>query len=111
MAKKKAIDGTKLIEAVESGRPSREIMAEFKLNTPMQLKTYYLDALVEKGKAKPIVGRQPKTAKAAEKAKSAVIGKRGSLTISRSKIEDMGFKIGDSFTILKTKVGISLRQE
>ena len=110
MPKKKEVDAIKLIEAIELGRPSREIMAEFGINTSIQLKSYYLDALVEMGKVKGIVGRKPKKAKPAKKTKRFKIGKRGSLTISRGMIEGMGYKIGDSFTVRKTKTGVSLKK-
>ncbi len=69
MPKKKKIDPKVLIKAVESGLPRRDIMAQFGFTIPIQVTIYYLDALVEVGRAKGIVSRQPKV-KTAEKAKT-----------------------------------------
>ena len=63
MPRKKKVDAAKLIKAVESGKPSKEIMAEFGINTSYQLKALYLDALVEKGRAPAIVGEQARKMK------------------------------------------------
>jgi hypothetical protein len=56
LPRKKKGDAAKLITASESGRPAKEIMAKFGLKTAIQLKSYYLDALMEKGKAAGISG-------------------------------------------------------
>jgi hypothetical protein len=109
MPRKKKVDSAKLIKAVESGRPAKEIMAEFGFNTPTQLKTYYLDALVEKGKAAGITGKFPRASKA-KKAEGIKVNKRGSLVIPRERVEGMGFKIGEAFTMRQTKAGISLKR-
>jgi len=109
MPRKKEVDGKKLIKAVESGIPRREIMSEFGFKTPAMVSTYYLDALVETGRAKGIVGRPP-TAKPDEKAKVLKVNKRGSLVIPREKIEELGYKVGDTFSISKTLAGISLKR-
>jgi len=108
MPRKKKVDSAKLIKAVESGRPAKEIMADFGFNTPTQLKTYYLDALVEKGKATGITGRTPRAK--AKKAEGIKVNKRGSLVIPRERVEGMGFKIGEEFNIRKTKSGINLKK-
>ena len=99
MPQKKEVDGQKLIKAVESGVPRREIMSEFGLKTPVSVNTYYLDALIEAGRAKGIVGRQPKV----KSDKALKVNKRGSLVVRRELIEEMGFSIGENFSIRKTK--------
>ena len=108
MAKKKAVDAKALIMAVESGLPRKEIQAQFGFKSPGQVAVYYLDALFEKGKVKGIDGRAAKKAKPAKKANHIKIGKRSSLTITRGMIEEMGFEIGDAFSIRKTRNGISM---
>ncbi|MBW2091135.1 MAG: hypothetical protein JRI34_03300 [Deltaproteobacteria bacterium] len=110
MARKKAIDSAKLIKAVESGLPAKELMDMFGFKTRIQLKSFYLDALVEKGKVKNIVSRVPKQAEKGKKAKTTKVNKRGSLVVARGMIDEMGFAIGDAFIVRKTKSGISLRK-
>jgi hypothetical protein len=110
MPRKKKVDAAKLIKAVESGRSSKEIMAEFGFNTPTQFKSYYLDALIEKGKAAGITGKAPRASKT-KKAEGIKVNKRGSLVIPKKRIEGMGFKVGAEFNIRKTKSGISLKRE
>ena len=113
MPRKKKVNAGKLIAAVESGESSKSIMAKFGIKTSPQLKALYLDALAEKGKVKGIVSRgsqNKKSAKSAKKAKTTKINKRGSLVIPRTMVEEMGFKSGQSFSVRKTKAGLSLRQ-
>ncbi len=110
MARKKQVDYTKLIKAVESGLPAKEIMEMFNFKTRIQLKSFYLDALVNKGKVKGIVGRAPKQAGKDKHTKTTKVNKRGSMVIPRGLIEEMGFTIGSAFTVRKTKSGISLRK-
>ncbi len=109
MPQKKEIDNKALIKAVESEMSRREIMAQFGFKAPGQVTTHYLDALVEAGRAKGIVGRQP-TAKSGKKAKVLKVNQRGSLVVRRELIEEMGFSIGENFSIRKTKEGMSLKR-
>jgi hypothetical protein len=109
MPKKKKVDAAKLIKAVESGRSSKEIMAEFGFNTPAQLKSYYLDALIEKGKATRITGKAPRATRV-KQANKIKVNKRGSLVLPKERIKEMGFKVGEVFSIKPSKVGISLRK-
>ena len=108
MPAKKKVDYKKLIKMVESGKHQAEIMKAFKFNTATQFKTHYLSALIEAGKAPEI-----KTGRAASKltpAKEAFISKRGSVVISKGLIDEMGFAEGTTFTVRKTKAGISLKK-
>jgi len=109
MPRKKKVDAAKLIKAVESGRSSKEIMAEFGFNTPAQLKSYYLDALIEKGKAARITGRVPRASKI-KQANKLKVNKRGSLVVPKEIIKEMGFKVGAVFSIKPSKAGISLKK-
>ncbi|MGV7222840.1 MAG: hypothetical protein ACQ9MH_15090 [Nitrospinales bacterium] len=108
MPAKKKIDYKKLLKLVESGKHQTEIMKTFKFNTATQFKNHYLNALIETGKAPDIkVGRA--SSKSAT-AKEAFVSKRGSVVISKGLIEEMGFAEGTTFTVRKTKSGISLKR-
>ena len=108
MPAKKKVDYKKLLEMVESGKHQAEIMKELAFNTAAQFKSHYLSALIEAGKAPEI-----KTGRVSTKstpAKEAFVSKRGSVVISRGLIEEMGFAVGTTFTVRKTKSGISLKR-
>jgi hypothetical protein len=107
MPRKKTIDNMALIKAVESGTPRRELMKQFGLKSPVQVTTYYLDALINEGRAKEIAGRQFTVAKPS---KTFTVNKRGSLVIPREKVQELGYKVGNTFSISKApKDGISLK--
>ena len=110
MPKKKTVDPEKLVKAVESGTPAKEIMAKFGIKTSVQLKSLYLDALVAKGQAAGITGRSAKAAQDDKNKKEILVNKRGSLIVPRDMIDEMGFKMEDTFLVRKTKSGISLRK-
>jgi hypothetical protein len=107
MPAKKKIDGNKLIKMVETGKHQQEIMKEFNFNTTAQIKTHYLDALVQAGKATGIKSGRGKAT--TNSTKEAAVSKRGSVVISKAMIDEMGFKEGSKFTVRKTKSGISLK--
>jgi hypothetical protein len=109
MPRKKKVDAAKLIKAVESGRSSKEIMVEFGFKTPTQLKSYYLDALVAKGRAAGISGKAARAPKV-KQAKGIKVNKRGSLVVPKVRIQEMGFKVGEVFSIKPSKAGISLKR-
>jgi len=108
MPAKKKVNGAKLIKMVESGTHQRDIMKAFKFNTSAQLKAHYLDALTQAGKAHEIKSGRAKTK--ANPAKAVQVSKRGSVVIAKSMIDDMGFSQGDTFSVRKTKAGISLKK-
>jgi hypothetical protein len=110
MARKKNVDFNKLIKAVESGMPAKEIMSTFNIKSRIQLKSLYADALVEKGKAAPIAGRASRAGESAKKSRGIAVNKRGSLVVPRSFVEEMGYAIGDMFTLRRTKSGLSLKK-
>lgn len=109
MPKKLKIDTDKLVEAVEKGVTSKQIMQDFGLRTLVQLKALYLDALMEKGKAHKIV-RERNVAADKRSNKETKVNKRGSLVIPKEFVEEAGFKVGDSFTLRKSAAGISLKK-
>ncbi len=110
MARKKIVDYAQLVAAVESGTIANEIMDNFDINTRTQLKTLYLDALVEVGRAKTIISRVPKGGAQAKQSKEVRVNKRGSVVVPQEMVENMGFSIGDTFSIRKTKSGVSLKR-
>jgi len=109
MAKRLSINSKALIKAVESGLPKKEIMNKFGIKNYGQLKPLYIDALIKEGKIKRIVNRKAKAP--AQKSKEIKVNKRGSLIIPKEIVAEMGFKIGSSFRIEETEIGISLKKE
>jgi hypothetical protein len=105
MPRKKEIHLKALVDAVESGVPRREIMKRFGFKFPTQVTAYYLDGLVDTGRAKSITSRQPKAVKAANTVK---VSKLGSISVSKEMLKEMGFKSGDSFKVRKTRAGLIL---
>ena len=108
MSAKKMVDYKKLIKAVKSGKSQAEIVKEFKFNTIAQFKNHYLNALMEAGTAPEIQTKRgpSKTVHA----KEAFVSKRGSVVISTGLVEEMGFAEGTTFSVRKTKSGISLKR-
>jgi hypothetical protein len=101
MPQKKKIDNKVLIKAVESGTTRTEIMAQFGFKTRGQVTTHYLDSLVEVGRAKGIVGRQP----TAKPGKALKVNQRGSLIIPKEMVEELGYKVGDTFSVSRALAG------
>jgi preprotein translocase subunit SecA len=95
------------LKAVKSGKHQSDIMKQFKFSTAAQFKSHYLTALMEDGQAPAIV--TTRASKSAGPAKEAFVSKRGSVVISKGLVAEMGFAEGDTFTVRKTKSGISLR--
>jgi AbrB family looped-hinge helix DNA binding protein len=109
MAKKKKIDYDKLLEAIRSGQPSTEIMKKFDIKTSAQLKSHYMDAMVQKGEI-PGISRKRGGAEKSDGDKNVKVSKRGSIAIPKEVVENYGFNEGDQFVVRKTKSGISLRK-
>ncbi len=100
----------KLIEMVKKGVPDKEIMEELGIQTKASLKKMYYDALVEAGKIKDIVTER-KMKKAKPTRRALTIGKRGTILLSKPLIVDqLGFKKGDKFTVVKRRDSIILRK-
>ncbi len=108
MPKKKIVDLDKLLKAIESEVPAKEIMSKFDIKTSGQLKALYLDALVARGQAAAIPGRSGKAADAARE--DITVNKRGSLIVPKEVVTEMGFKVGDLFSVRRTKAGVSLKK-
>lgn len=110
MAKKKVIDLKALIKAVESGLPRKKIMNQFGFSSPVQVNTYYLDALIDTGRARAISGHQSKTELKKDQ-NTVKVTKRGSVSVPKELVEEMGYKEGDSFIVNKTRAGLILKAQ
>ncbi|MCG6894903.1 MAG: hypothetical protein LJE65_14965 [Desulfobacteraceae bacterium] len=110
MPKKKKVDSGKLIQMVKDGVAQKKIMGTFKFTNSTQLKVAYANALMETGAAPEIA--KPSAAKSKKAVKKEVkVSKRGTISVPKDMIAKMGFKEGDSFTVKKTKAGISLSKK
>ncbi len=108
MAKRKKIDGKKLIKMVKDGVEQPTIINEFGFKTSSQLKIAYANALMETGDAPKIKGARKHMKKKPVNTKVSV-NNRGTLTISKKIIESMGIKSGETFEAKKTAGGIQLK--
>jgi hypothetical protein len=109
MPRKKNIDNDLLIQEIKSGKPSTEIMRKFGIKTSAQLKSYYMDALMEKGEI-PGISRKRGGGDGDGVDKEIQVNKRGSLVVPKDLVEHFDFEEGDEFSVRKTKSGISLRK-
>jgi hypothetical protein len=99
MAKRKIIDGPKLIKMIESGAHVSKIIETFGFANTTQATLAYAKAQIEAGKLKPIMGgRGPGKAEAVDKIR---IGKSGKISLSKDMVTEFGFKVGDEFTVKK----------
>ena len=108
MPRKKAFDAKGLIKMVEAGETSGDIMKKMGFKTSMQLKTAYMNALIDVGKVTAIKGGRG-TGKA-EKTKPIKVGKRGSIIISEEKVSELGLGKDAKFTVRRTRAGIALKK-
>ena len=107
-AKKKSIDGAKLIKMVEDKVPRTEIMKKLNIKTSNQLTVAYARAQMEAGKIAEIVGGRGGAT--AGNANEITVGKRGSVIIPKPMAEGLGIAVGDKFSVRKTKAGIALKK-
>jgi len=104
MKKRRLVDSSKLIEAVESGKLKKEVISKFGLETFRKRKSRGKKT----DKDGPVSRQRKNTASRA--AKEIVISARGSLIVPREIVEEFGFEQGDTFQVQKTKSGISLKK-
>jgi hypothetical protein len=113
MPRKKVVDLQKLVQAVQSGIHSKQIMADFELKTKAQLKALYVDGLMAAGQIPPLESGRGGGAEAGVEtgAKKAIrVNKRGSLVVPRELIDVLGFSVGDIFSVRKSAAGVSLKK-
>jgi len=108
--KKKTIDSDKLLEMVDKGVPDKEIMNRFGIRTLSQLKSYYMDALMEKGRVPGLPGRTVQAGPGKE-TMTVRVNKRGSLILPKKMIEALDLAGDESFKLRKTRSGINLKKE
>jgi hypothetical protein len=77
----------KLIEMVKKGIPDREIMRELGIQTRASLRRMYYEALVEAGKIKDILTER-ELKKAVRGKRALIIGKRGTILLSKALLID-----------------------
>lgn len=109
MARKKKIDPQHLLKMINEGEEQKSILAKFGFKNSTQLKVAYANALMETGQAPEIKTRR-KADQDEKPEKTTSINKRGSLTVPKELIAEMGFQEGEEFEIRKTKAGISLKR-
>ena len=97
MSKRRKVDSSKVIEAVKAGRLSKNVMND-----------YGLDKNPEDGKKR---GRRRGRGQAVETRDygDVLVSKRGSLSLPKTLIEELGFKEDDTFVVRRTKAGMILK--
>jgi hypothetical protein len=115
MPKRKKVDSRALVEAVESGDSAKDIMNNFGIKTSAQLKSLYVDALVELGRAPGIVvtrggGDGGGKDRSQSEPREVRVNERGTLIVPRELLDQMGFQIGESFGVYKSPAGVSLKR-
>ena len=108
MAKKKTVDNKKMIQAVQDGATTKELMNKFGFKTSTQAKVAYLNAAME-SKIVPEIQSGRVGAGKESVSKVVSVNKRGSLIVPKNLVDDLGFKEGDAFEVRKTKAGMSLK--
>jgi hypothetical protein len=108
MPKKKAVDAKALIKMVEAEETQSDIMKKFGFKTSTQLKTAYMNALIDAGKVTAI--KSGRGSGKAKKAKLVGVGKRGSIIIPQEMVEGLGISSDEKFTVRKSKTGIALKK-
>ncbi len=104
MKKRRLVDSSKLIEAVESGQLNRELISKFGLETALKSKPRTSKIEKERGVSR----RRGATA---SKIKNEIkINQRGNLIVPRETVEKLGFELGDIFLVRITRSGISLKK-
>jgi hypothetical protein len=102
MKKRRIVDSSKLIEAVESGKLDKKIIDKFGLKNVRTQK---------RGKAEARTRRR-RTRREVDTAADALgeikINRRGSLVVPRPLVETLGLALGDVFRVRKTRAGIYL---
>jgi hypothetical protein len=108
MPKKKVVNEKALLKMIEDGKPQTEVMQKFDFKNSGQLKVAYANALMSAGKVPELIKSTGKSAKS--NSKTVSVNKRGSLVIPKGMVAEFGLSEGDSFTVRKTKTGVSLKK-
>jgi len=105
MVRKRLVDHNALVQAIEMGTPSKEIMKQFGFKSLGALKVAYMDALValEKVPAVRKKSRQKKVNNIVE------INSRGSLVIPKKLVDALGLEEKASFSVEKMGEDLCLK--
>ncbi len=104
MKKRRLVDSSKIIEAVESGQLDKKLISKFGLETVPKSKPRTSKTQKERGVSRISGGT------ASEIKNEIKINERGSLIIPRETVEKLGLELGDIFLVQKAKSGISLKK-
>lgn len=107
MPKRRKVDASRVIDAVKSGRLSKDTMDTYGLEKPSR-KSRGRGSGTKKAR-----GRRSEVLSDEQSAdwfRDVKVNKRGSLVLPRTLLEEMGFDLEDTFIIRKTRAGISLRK-
>lgn len=107
MAGKRLVDHNALVQAIEMGNPSREIMQQFGFKTLGALKVAYMDALIALNKV-PSIKKGTK-----EKKVSNIVGinGRGSLVIPKKLVEALDLDENALFAVEKKGDDLCLKRK
>ncbi|MBW1710714.1 MAG: hypothetical protein JRG97_14545 [Deltaproteobacteria bacterium] len=105
MSKRRIVESSKLIEAVETGQLDKKIISKFGLENARS-KSRSERAVRRRGRG---VYNQKRLA-ASENEKLIKINPRSSLIVPRELVEGLGYNEGDLFYVRKTKSGIHLKK-
>ena len=99
MTRRRKVDASKVIEAVESGRLSRDVMDGFGLEKPSPPA-----GRRRRGRRKS--GEEPMTGIVLG---DVTVSKRGSLVLPRALVQELGLSEEETYIVRKTKAGIILK--
>lgn len=100
MTRRRKVDASKVIEAVESGRLSRKVMDSYGLEKP---------APPGRGSRSGRRGRPVSTGAKEGNLGEVTINKRGSLVLPKSLVEKLGLLEEDLLMIRRTKSGLLIK--
>ena len=102
MTKRRKVDASKVIEAVESGRVSKDLLDAYGVEKRQ--------AEESAGPGRPRRGRKPKDSIAVGKAVGEImVGKRGSLVLTHDILAELGCGQNERFVARRTKSGLVLK--
>lgn len=107
MARKRLVDHNALVQAIEMGKPSREIMQQFDFKTLGALKVAYMDALIALDKVPSI----KKGAKGKKVNNIVGINGRGSLVIPKNLVDALGLDENALFVVEKKGEDLCLKSK
>jgi hypothetical protein len=110
MPKKKDVNAKALIKMIGDEKPQAEVMDKFGFKNSSQLKVAYVNALMETGQAPQLI-KAAASAANVKRFNTITVNKRGSLIIPKDMVDTYGFGEGDTFSVRKTKTGVSLKKE